>query len=96
MVSSPWLLGLLTVVMAVHALVMYRAYRFRERDRSASSATTRRETDLIDVDAGVVECPVCGTTNESGYRYCRSCVTELPMTMEFERSNDSPLGRVMR
>lgn len=96
MVSSHLLLGLMAGTMAVHALVIYRTYRLRERDRSASSATARNETDLLDVEAGVVECPECGTTNESGYRYCRSCVTELPMTMEFERSGDSPLGRVMR
>lgn len=96
MVSSPLLFGLLTAVLAVHALIMYRAYRVRERDRSASSATPRRATALIDAEAGDVECPVCGTTNESGYRYCRSCVTELPMATAFERSDDSPLGRVMR
>lgn len=96
MVSSHWLLGLLAGTMAVHALVLYRAYRLRQRDRTTSTAASRSETALLDVEAGVVKCPECGTTNESGYRYCRSCVTKLPMTMEFERSSDSPLGRVMR
>lgn len=96
MVGSHWLIGMLAGAMLLHALVVYRAYRHRRRDQSTGSAPVQDETDLIDVEEGEVECPQCGTTNESGYRYCRSCVTELPMTMEFEQSSDSPLGRVMR
>lgn len=94
--DSRWLLGLLAGTMALHALVMYRSYRLRERGPPNSSDTAGPERNRPDTDETVVECPNCGTTNERRYRYCRFCVTELPMTMEFDRNGGSPLGRVMR
>lgn len=38
-------------------------------DRNSSSSTA---------DGATVACPDCGTENDQGYRYCRSCVAELP------------------
>ena len=96
MVDSHWLLGMLVGVMALHALVMYWSYRRHDRDRSNSSDTAGTHRGSVDTDEAVVECPKCGTTNERQYRYCRFCVTELPMTMEFEQGSRGPLGRVMR
>lgn len=96
MVGSHWLLGTLAGVMALHALVMYWSYPLRERDQPTSSGTARTDRVSVDTDEAVIECPKCGTTNERRYRYCRFCVNELPMTMEFEQGSGSPLGRVMR
>ena len=52
--------------------------------------------EQFDRPVDVVECPDCGADNELGYRYCRSCVAELPTAMAFERDADGPLGRLSR
>ena len=41
----------------------------------------------------VVACPDCGTENERGYRYCRSCVAELPGSNLPITSSSTPLLR---
>lgn len=96
MVGSHWLIGALVGVMALHALVMYWSYRFHERNQSNRPDSAGADRVSVDTDEAVVECPNCGTTNERRYRYCRFCVTELPLTREFEQETGGPLGRVMR
>lgn len=52
--------------------------------------------EAVDPDAGVVLCHECGTENELGYRFCRSCVAELPGAVAVGRSGATPFGRVSR
>ncbi len=39
--------------------------------------------------ADVVRCPECETENERGYRFCRRCLSELPMSMRFADDGSS-------
>jgi hypothetical protein len=97
MIDGHWELGLLVGLILVHVLVTYAAYRLRGREPAAATdAAPSADGDLIDAENDVVECPDCGADNELGYRYCRSCVAELPTAMAFERDADGPLGRLSR
>lgn len=96
MISSHWQLVLVVGLIAAQTLIVYRAYRLRETGTAAGTGTAGAVADLVDTEDEVVECPDCGTDNELGYRYCRSCVAELPATMNFERNADGSLGRLTR
>lgn len=50
----------------------------REQRRGVETDGDADALDRIDADAQAVTCPNCGTENELGYRFCRSCVEELP------------------
>jgi hypothetical protein len=92
MIAEQWQPGLLIGVFAVHLLAVTLAYRRRGRD--APGATP--EGDPVDREEGVVRRPACATENEPGYRFCRSCVAELPMSMSFGGAGTDPLGRIAR
>jgi hypothetical protein len=91
MLTEQWQLGLLAGAFVFHLLVIGLAYR--RRDPSPASTPER---DLVDREAGVIECPTCAVENDLGYTYCRSCVSELPGSMGFDGAGDSPLGRIAR
>lgn len=93
MVISP-VYGLVILAVLIHAVISYRAYRLgREAAEGSLAANRDAETDGADHESGVVDCPDCDTANEVGYRYCRSCVAELPGAMEFDRSIGGGVGR---
>lgn len=60
-----------TVVNLLVGLALWRRLRTVGRE-SDPRTTSRVRSD------GVVDCPSCETTNEAGYRLCRSCLAELP------------------
>ncbi|WP_449271863.1 DUF7577 domain-containing protein [Halostella pelagica] len=35
----------------------------------------------------------CGTENDTGYRFCRQCVGELPRASPYGTRTDAPRGR---
>lgn len=65
-----------------------------ETAADSSSAETRAGTKGQQEQAGdapkppgpavsrTVRCPACGTENRAGYRFCRSCVSELPKSRQ--------------
>ena len=58
--------------------------RFGSDDRKGAPSDARGD---------LVTCPDCGTENEQDYRYCRSCVTELPGSKLLTRSSSTPFLR---
>lgn len=96
MVGYEWTLGLLVGAVFVHVLIAYRAYRLREGGAATGTVTDGEDVDAVDADEGTVACPNCGAANEPRYRFCRSCVTELPAAMDFERDGDGPYGRFVQ
>lgn len=94
--ASQWPLWLIFVVIAVYTVLVYQANRLQEHrgeEGNRSAATVARSGNR---DETVLKCPGCGAENEVGYRYCRSCVAELPVTVDFERPAEAPMGRVLR
>lgn len=95
MIHDQWLLGLLIVAVVVHAVATYRLRRHRLENRPGADRADEG-AEAVDPDAGTVDCPQCGTENEPGYRYCRSCVCELPGDVGFETEARSPGGHLTR
>ncbi|MFB6176975.1 MAG: hypothetical protein ABEI99_07520 [Halobaculum sp.] len=56
----------------------------------------RRSVGASDQDEIVIRCPGCGTENDPDYRFCRQCVSELPVGLS--RGDGRPLrfGQVLR
>jgi hypothetical protein len=103
MLGDQWQSGVLIGWIAINALLAYRAYHLRKRRVATVSDSTddgglvdADDGGLVDADDGTVECPDCGAANELGYRFCRSCVSELPGTRGFDRDADGTLGRLTR
>ena len=96
MLGDQWQFGILIGWIAINALLASRAFRLRERRAADGADAPDGGADLVDDDDGTVECPDCGAANDLGYRFCRSCVSELPGTTGFDRDADGPLGRVAR
>ncbi len=96
MITEQWQLGLLIGLFAVHLLAVGFAYRHGKRGSRGAVPASGSERDLVDPAEGVVECPACAAENELGYRYCRSCVTELPTPMRFGGRGTDPMGRIVR
>lgn len=75
--TGTWVYGAIVALLVLHVIALRYAYRNGKRAASAG-----RDLDEYVSEAGV-ECPNCGEVNEVGYRYCRSCVDELPGSVSF-------------
>lgn len=83
--SWHWVYGSIAVLTLLHGVALLYAYR------NASAAVG---TDGEQAPRGEgVECPSCGEHNETGYRYCRQCVSELPSRMSFLDDSTTPEER---
>jgi hypothetical protein len=94
MITEQWQLGLLMGALVLHLLAIGLAYRQRGGSLEPSTGTPGRS--VVDRDVEVIECPECDTENDLGYRYCRSCVSELPGPTPSDRAGNTPLGRFAR
>lgn len=86
------LLVLFGLALAVHAGVLYTVFRMSRAERArrvGPAAIERRPSDRT--EETTVVCPSCGTENEAGYRFCRSCLTELPSWTNFEPERRNPV-----
>ena len=91
MVTEQWQFALLMGVLAFHLLAAGLAYRHQEASPAVTSAS-----DAIDQDAKIIRCPECNSKNDFGYRYCRSCVGELPGAIPSDGARNTPLRRFAR
>ena len=87
---SVW--GRIVLYVLLFSLLQLLIYRYLRSDEDAplfrSTPPNRETTGIEEVrefeerrrsdDPSVVVCPRCGTENETGYTYCRDCVS--PMT----------------
>lgn len=90
MVTDQLLLGLV-----IGSLLMYSLAFLLDRQRAAAT-DSRRDEQVVDPDEEMVRCPNCETKNERGYRFCRSCLDELPRSLQFTQHSHSSYGRLMR
>lgn len=95
MITGQWLLGLVIGGLAVNALFAYYAHRYFRRLRGApDSEVSAHEDEAAATDDGAVACLHCGAENEPEYRFCRSCVNELPGASGYGRPENGQVGRV--
>lgn len=96
MFEQSWELAIVLGTVILYALLLVQFVRSR---RGRADRTEPPEPEPIDesgIEGPKVLCPECGTANEQGYRFCRSCIGELPQSGGFERDGDNPLIRETR
>jgi hypothetical protein len=74
--SAAWVIGVLSVLLLVHLLVVTYAL-VRQGWLRTDEEYSVRARDPMESEHRV-RCPHCNTENGSEYRYCRNCVNELP------------------
>jgi hypothetical protein len=96
MIPEQWRLGLVLAAVAANLLFVAALYAAggRRWRPGVAPGDDHPHPDRSDAAAGHVTCPDCGCDNESGYRYCRACVAELPAVAGFDGGADDPLGRL--
>jgi len=91
MFEHAWQIGLLIGTVVLYVLLVLQYPRARKEGENT------REGPVTDqADATGVVCPECGTTNEEGYRRCRSCVSELPQFVDVDRGGSATVVRNTR
>lgn len=86
------LLVLLALAVAIHAALLYRVFQLTPAEQAREDGTETVERQQPGPREGsTIECPSCGTDNEAGYRYCRSCLGELPGWTNFARERRNPM-----
>lgn len=97
MLTQQWQTGLLVGLLVAHLLVTYGLYRMRsDGDTAADEDAGTADSGGGAPEEGVVACRTCGAENDLGYRFCRSCVEELPGAASFDRTGVSPFRRTTR
>jgi hypothetical protein len=89
MVTDQLLLGLV-----IGSLLYSLAFLFGRQ--WAAPRDSRRDEQAVDTDSETLRCPNCETKNERGYRFCRSCLDELPGSRQFTKHSQGSYGRLMR
>jgi len=67
--ASDWVFVAIGLLLLTHLGIL--AYAFRNYRGTTGNDSTKDTGEII-------TCPDCGQANESTYRYCCHCVTELP------------------
>lgn len=77
-----WIAVASVVLVVLHLSIVGYLYRkgLEEANVQSDPGPAQSRVDSVEqaeVDEDLVHCRTCGTANEPGYRYCRSCVSEL-------------------
>ena len=91
MFDQPWAIGFLLGIGILYALLLATFVRSELGDTEHPEPHSP-ET----VDGSKIVCPEYGAANERGYRYCRSCVAELPGAMGVEHTDTNPVSGFTR
>ena len=91
MFEQSWQIALVLGTVLLYVFLLIQFARTQLSGEKSSGVTTREQAE-----GEHVVCPECGTANEPGYRYCRSCVTELPRSVDFDGKDSHPLVRGTR
>lgn len=107
--ENPWL-AVAIAILVVHTATLVYAW-LRRPDRAESSTGSveptvngtssvhedeREHADSSTADDEFVRCRDCGAENEAGYRFCRTCVTELPGSTGLQPQPSRSSGRFIR
>lgn len=84
-----WVYGATILLAVLYGVMLLYAYR---NGRRAAQLFSEEDVEAY-VGADRVECPDCGVANDTGYRYCRQCVSELPGSMRFGDESAPPRER---
>lgn len=90
--TGSWVYGAVALLTVLHGMALLYAYR---NGRRAVRTGATADADRYVTEEGV-ECPDCGTLNETEYRFCRRCVSELPGHVSFTDDSSAPWGRRTR
>lgn len=90
MSPEPWLYALYILIGGVHAVTVLYAYwaKLGSVDGVEPVDSTERAVQSTELN-----CPECGATNEHRYKYCASCVSELPDRENVGETPTKPVGR---
>lgn len=89
--TEPWLAWPTIGFIAAYALAIGLAILLRRRARRALGRRAPGAAAPPDDDA--VACPACGVENDTDFRFCRSCVEELPGGSPSPLTSATPVGR---
>ena len=91
MFDSPVEIGFLVGIAGLYALFLYQFARKRlspSQSTPAPEPSQQGESQIV--------CPECGTRNVNGYRFCRSCIAELPQSANSSTESGRKLSRNAR
>ena len=77
MPGNEWVYVAIAGLLGAHLVTLLYAYRSEDSGTTLDSGSTEVPEQ---VEEGVCRCPECGAKNDSAYRFCKECVTELPAT----------------
>lgn len=69
---------IVVVAVVANALGVYLVYRIVDGMGKSHEPSEADPVEPVTPHHGRITCPACGTVNEYGYRFCRSCVGDLP------------------
>ncbi|MDH5020912.1 zinc ribbon domain-containing protein [Halobacterium rubrum] len=97
MLTGAWLFGVAVALLAVNLAATSLLDWLGGDSGQAVTARTVENGDQSSTAPGDdgVECPRCGTENDPEYRFCRSCVAQLPGAGS-TRQRASPPGWLTR
>ncbi|MFW5900654.1 MAG: DUF7577 domain-containing protein [Halodesulfurarchaeum sp.] len=96
MFEQSWEIAIVLGTVLLYVLLLVQFVRSRRTHADRTEIPEPEPIDESGIEGPTVLCQECGTANEQGYRFCRSCISELPQPGGFERDGGNPLIRETR